>query len=122
MTHEFEYNFEDKQFIVEFKSKIDNYISKCEHNWIHCHLNETGIFWSTLALECPEGVSQCGGIKIDGSGQFLVFELYCDIEDGAYGMEFTYATDDLGEAMKLLVERIKKFQRETKEFYDELSK
>lgn len=124
LNMDFEYNFADKPFIQDFKEKLDNFISKCEHNWVHTYLCKTSLSWCTAERLRPDGVyQQVCSINVDTSGQFLVLELYSDVDqiDGAvFGCKFSYATDDLSEAMKVLTERLKLYQKETKKYYEEL--
>lgn len=111
--HEFKYNFLESKVWSNLLEKLENFIyNKCEYNWIELHLNENGLYWNVVC-DGPDMMEDYafGGIQIDKSGQFIVFEIAHLESELAY----SYATDEPNEAILRFVERIKKFQKYTKQ-------
>lgn len=116
--HTFKYNFEESVIFQNLKAKLDNFIyNKCEYNWIRFSLCENGLYWNVVC-DGPEMEEDYafGGIQIDNSGQFIVFEfMVLEVTHLESELAYSYATDDLNEAILRFVERIKKFQKYTKQ-------
>ena len=111
--HVFEFNFEESKIFQNLLQKLENFIyNKCEYNWIEFSLCKNGLYWNVVC-DGPEMEEDYafGGIQIDNSGQFIVFEVDPIISE----IPYSYATDDINEAVLRYVERIKAFQKYTKQ-------